>query len=224
MEQHLKAGAKSVILSAPAEDESIKTVVLGVSDLSNLGNLISNASCTTNCIVPVTKIISDAFGVSKAMMTTAHAATSDQRLLDGSHKDYRRARCALNNIIPTVTGASKAATLVIPELQNKFTGLSLRVPVVCGSIADITLLLKQNVTVDQINEALTQASQTPIYNSIVAVSADPLVSSDIIGRTESAIVDLSLTQVCDGNLIKIVAWYDNEWAYANRLIELAEKL
>ena len=181
-------------------------------------NLINNASCTTNCIAPVARVIVDAFGVEKAMMTTIHGYTSDQELQDGGHKDYRRARAAGQNIVPTSTGATLAAGEAIPELKGVFGGLSVRVPVITGSLADFTFVLKRETTREEVNDVLKKAAQTPIYNGILTVTEDPLVSTDIIGSSYSSIVDLSLTQVM-GNLIKVIAWYDNEYGYANRLIE-----
>ncbi len=218
---HLAAGARKVILSAPAKDGTIKTYVLKV----NFGpgtqteSVISNASCTTNCIAPVAQIMAENFGVGKAMMTTIHAYTSDQELQDGGHKDYRRARAAAQNIIPTTTGATLAAAEAVPELKNLFTGLSIRVPTIVGSLSDFTFVLKRETTAEEINRVLTEASQSERYKKILEVTSDPLVSSDIIGNPHSAIVDLALTQVVGGNLAKIIAWYDNEWGYANRLVE-----
>ena len=218
LEVHLKAGAKKVLLSAPEKGEGVETFVLSVNDYKG-GNLVSNASCTTNCITPVAKVMVDNFGVEKAMMTTIHAYTSDQRLQDGGHKDYRRARNAGQNIIPTSTGAAQASGKVLPELSGVFTGLALRVPVAVGSLADFTFLLKKNTTVEEINTVFKDAANKPQYKGILEVTEDPLVSSDIIGNSHSAIVDLSLTQVVGGNMVKVVAWYDNEYGYANRLIE-----
>jgi glyceraldehyde 3-phosphate dehydrogenase len=181
--------------------------------------MVSNASCTTNCITPVAKIIHDSFGIEKAMMTTIHGYTSDQRIQDGGHKDYRRARAAGLNIIPTSTGATTAAAQALPSLSGKFNGLSVRVPVPVGSLSDFTFLLSRTATVEEINDALKKAAATPEYANIVEVTEDPLVSSDIIGNPHSSIVDLSLTQVVGGNMVKVIAWYDNEYGYANRLVE-----
>jgi glyceraldehyde 3-phosphate dehydrogenase len=219
LKTHLTAGAKSVVLSAPATDGGIPTVVMSVNQDSYQGqNAISNASCTTNCIAPVARVMVDSFGVEKAMMTTIHGFTSDQRLQDGGHKDYRRARAASQNIIPTSTGATIAAAEAVPELRGLFGGLSLRVPVVTGSLSDFTFLLKRETTKDEVNSILRQAAQNPIFNGILSVTDDPIVSSDIIGSSYSSIVDLSLTQVI-GNMVKVIAWYDNEYGYANRLVE-----
>jgi glyceraldehyde 3-phosphate dehydrogenase len=219
LKAHLTAGAKSVVLSAPVKEGQVPTIVLGVNPEQFQGQtMINNASCTTNCIAPVAKVMLQAFGVEKVMMTTIHGYTSDQRLQDGGHKDYRRGRAAAQNIVPTSTGAAIAAAQALPELANVFGGLSLRVPVAVGSLSDFTFILKKDVTKQEVNDALRKASQAIVYTGILAVTEDPLVSSDIIGSPYSAIVDLSLTQVI-GNMVKVIAWYDNEYGYANRLIE-----
>nr|MBI5455967.1 type I glyceraldehyde-3-phosphate dehydrogenase [Candidatus Levybacteria bacterium] len=195
------------------------TIVMSVNQDKYQGqNAISNASCTTNCIAPVARVIVDAFGVEKAMMTTVHGYTSDQELQDGGHKDYRRARAAAQNIVPTSTGATIAATEAVPELKGLFGGLSLRVPVAVGSLSDFTFILKRETTKEEVNDVLRKAAQNPIFNGILTVTDEPLVSSDIIGSSYSSIVDLSLTQVI-GNMVKVIAWYDNEYGYANRLVE-----
>lgn len=219
---HIDAGAKKVVISAPAKGEGATTIVLGVNDgaIAEAGDIVSNASCTTNCIAPVMSVLENNFGVEKAMMTTVHSYTSDQRLLDAPHKDFRRMRSAATNIIPTSTGASIAATKTIPSLKDKFGGLSLRVPTPVVSISDITALLKRDVTVDEINDVLRKAASEDYYQGILDVTDEKLVSSDFIGNPCSSIVDLSLTAVVQGNLIKVVAWYDNEWGYSNRLVEL----
>lgn len=221
IQQHITAGAKSAVLSAPAKDgEPIPTYVVSVNETQYQGeNVISNASCTTNCITPPTKVIHEAFGIDKAMMTTVHGYTSDQELHDGGHKDYRRARAAALNIVPTSTGATIAAAEALPPLKGIFAGLSLRVPVPVGSLSDITMLLKRDVTVQEVNDALKKEAENPNFKGILAVTEDPIVSSDIIGNSHSSIVDLSLTQVVGGNMLKVVAWYDNEYGYANRLVE-----
>lgn len=220
LQTHLTAGAKKVVLSAPAKDEEIATYVLSVNDKNYKGeNIINNASCTTNCITPVARIMVDNFGVEKAMMTTIHGYTSDQRLQDGGHKDYRRARAASQNIVPTSTGAAIAATQAIPELSGIFDGLAIRVPVVVGSLSDFTFLLKRETSKEEINRIFKKESQNPKYKDTLEVTEDPIVSSDIIGNSHSAIVDLSLTQVIGGNMVKVIAWYDNEFGYANRLVE-----
>ncbi len=220
--KHAVGGAKRVVLSAPSKGGNVGTYVLGVNELEGQvpeGLVISNASCTTNCVAPVAAVMHASFGIEKAMMTTVHSYTDDQNLQDGSHKDLRRARAAGVNIVPTTTGAAIAVTETIPELKGLFDGMSLRVPVATGSITDFTFLLKKNTTVEEINNAFREAVKNPIYKGILAVSEGFLVSSDIIGRSESAIVDLPLTQVVAGNMVKIFAWYDNEWGYANRLVE-----
>lgn len=219
---HIAAGAKKVVISAPAKGEGATTIILGVndSDISDAGDIISNGSCTTNCIAPVMAILESTWGVEKAMMTTAHSYTSDQRLLDAPHKDERRMRSAAQNIIPTSTGASIATTEVVPSLKDKFGGLSLRVPTPVASIADITAVLKHDVTIDEVNEVFRKAANEDYYQGILDATDEKLVSSDFIGNPCSSIVDLSLTNVVQGNLVKVVAWYDNEWAYSNRLVEL----
>ena len=218
--KHAIGGAKRVVISAPAKGDNVKTYVLSVNEYKGEGVVLSNASCTTNCIAPVAAILHSAFGIEKALMTTIHAYTDDQNLQDGSHKDLRRARGAAQNIVPTSTGAAIATTETIPELKGLFDGVALRVPVPTGSLTDFSLLLKKNVTVDEVNEVLEKAAnENALFKGILAVSKEPLVSSDIIGRSESAVVDLGLTQVVGGNLVKVFAWYDNEWGYANRLVE-----
>lgn len=220
--KHAVGGAKRVVISAPAKGENVGTYVLGVNVMEGKepqGQVISNASCTTNCIAPVASVIQTNFGIEKAMMTTIHSYTDDQNLQDGSHKDLRRARAAAMNIVPTSTGAAIATTETIPELKGIFDGMALRVPVATASITDFTFLLKKNVTKEEINNVLKQASENVIYKNILSVTEEEIVSSDIIGRSESAIVDLNLTQVVGGNMVKIFAWYDNEWGYANRLVE-----
>lgn len=220
LQAHLNAGAKAVVLSAPAKDETVPTYVLGINHDQYKGEkIINNASCTTNCITPVAKIIDERFGVQKAMMTTVHGYTSDQELHDGGHKDYRRARAAALNIVPTTTGATVAATEAYTPLKGVFNGLAIRVPVPVGSLSDFTFLLKRDTTKEEVNEALKQAAQSPQYQGILDVTEDPLVSSDIIGNPHSSIVDLSLTQVVGGNMLKVIAWYDNEYGYSNRLVE-----
>lgn len=219
LRKHLAAGAKSVVLSAPAKEGNVPTYVLSVNNDKYQGeNLINNASCTTNCIAPVAKVMVDSFGVEKAMMTTMHGYTADQELQDGGHKDYRRARAAAQNIVPTTTGATIAAAEAVPELKGVFGGLALRVPVAAGSISDSTFILKRETTKEEVNEAFKKAAQNPVYSGILSVTEEPLVSSDIIGNSYSSIVDLSLTQVI-GNMVKVIAWYDNEYGYANRLVE-----
>lgn len=220
MQAHIAAGAKAVVLSAPAKDDT-PTYVLSVNDHEYKGEkIINNASCTTNCITPVAKVIEEAFGIQKAMMTTIHAYTSDQKLQDGGHKDYRRARAAGENIIPTSTGATIAAGQALPALKDKFGGLSIRVPVPVGSLSDFTFLLEKDTTVEELNKTLEDAANKPEFEGILMTTHDPIVSSDIVGNSHSSIVDLSLTQVVGGNMVKVIAWYDNEYGYANRLVEM----
>lgn len=221
---HIKAGAKKVIISAPAKGSDVPTYVRGI----NCGlvgkekaKVINNASCTTNCIAPVMAVLDETFGIEKALMSTVHGYTSDQNLQDGPHKDLRRARAAAENIIPTSTGAAKAVGEVKTNLQGIFDGVAFRVPVPTCSLSDITVVLKKNVTKEEINKALVKASKTPRFKNILFTTEEPLVSSDYIGNTYSSIVDLPLTNVVGGNLVKVVAWYDNETGYANRLVELA---
>ncbi|MBQ6127246.1 type I glyceraldehyde-3-phosphate dehydrogenase [Candidatus Saccharibacteria bacterium] len=220
--KHLDAGAKKVVISAPAKSDEIRTIVLGVNEdtVTEEDRIISNASCTTNCIAPVMKVLEDTFGIEKAMMTTVHSYTASQRLQDAPAKDLREARAAAENIVPTTTGASKAAAKAIPSLEGKFNGLSVRVPTPVVSLSDITAVLKRDVTKEEINEAFKKAASEPFYEGIIGVTEEELVSIDFRGNSHSAIVDLPLTDVVGGNLVKVVAWYDNEWGYSNRLVEL----
>ncbi|MDR1969856.1 MAG: type I glyceraldehyde-3-phosphate dehydrogenase [Candidatus Nomurabacteria bacterium] len=219
---HIDAGAKKVIISAPAKGDGAMTIVLGANDdaIADAPEIISNASCTTNCIAPVMAVLESHFGVKKAMMTTVHSYTGSQRILDAPAKDLREARSAAENIVPTTTGASKAAALTVPALKGKFTGLSVRVPTPVVSLADITAVLKRETTVEEINEVLKKAAKEPYYQGILDVTEEELVSSDFIGNAHSSIVDLNLTDVVEGDLVKVVTWYDNEWGYSNRLVEM----
>ncbi|MBQ3470299.1 type I glyceraldehyde-3-phosphate dehydrogenase [Candidatus Saccharibacteria bacterium] len=219
---HIKAGAKKVVISAPAKGEGAKTVVLGVNEeaVEVTDEIISNASCTTNCIAPVMKVLEDEFGIDKAMMTTVHSYTGSQRILDAPAKDLREARSAAENIVPTTTGASKAAALTIPSLQGRFNGLSVRVPTPVVSLSDITAILKRDTTKEELAEVFRRAAKEPYYEGILGVTEEELVSSDFIGDPRSSIVDLPLLDVVGGNMVKVVAWYDNEWGYSNRLVEL----
>ena len=219
---HLTAGAKKVVISAPAKGEGAKTVVLGVNEnvVEKSDKILSNASCTTNCIAPIMKILEDKFGIDKAMMTTVHSYTGSQRILDAPAKDLREARSAAENIVPTSTGASKAAALTVPSLMNKFNGLSIRVPTPVVSLSDITAVLKQNTTKEELIQVFKKAAKEPYYEGILGVTEEELVSSDFIGDPHSCIVDLPLIDVVGGNMVKVVAWYDNEWGYSNRLVEL----
>ncbi len=226
MQKHITAGAARVILSAPADGQGVTTVVHGINDqaLDQNPALVANASCTTNCITPVAAVILREFGIEKAMMTTIHSYTADQVLQDGPHKDLRRARSAAQNIVPTTTGATKAAALAIPELEGIFTGLAIRVPTAVGSLSDFTFLTKTPTTVEAVNAALKKASEAAPLKGLLEVTEAPLVSSDIVRSSASAIVDLGLTQVVGGTLVKVIAWYDNEWGYVNRLIDQVEKM
>ena len=219
---HLAAGARKVVISAPAKGEGAKTIVLGVNEgeVTKEDKVLSNASCTTNCIAPIMKVLEDNFGVKKAMMTTVHSYTGSQRLLDAPAKDLREARSAAENIVPTTTGASKAAALTIPSLKGKFNGLSVRVPTPVVSLADITAVLSRPTTKEELTQLFEKVTSEPFYEGILGVSHEELVSSDYRGDSHSCIVDLPLIDVVDGDLIKIVAWYDNEWGYSNRLVEL----
>ena len=220
---HIQAGARRVVLSAPGKGGEIPVYVRGVNDhdlKKDTHQIISNASCTTNCVAPITAIIEEAFGIKKAIMTTVHGYTASQSLVDGPKKDVREGRAAAENIVPTTTGAAIAVTKTIPALKGRFDGLSVRVPISTVSLSDMTFLLKKKVTKEQVNDALVKASKQAQWKGLVGVSFEPLVSSDYRGDARSAIVDAELTNVVDGDLVKVVAWYDNEWGYANRLAEL----
>ncbi len=234
---HLAAGAKRVIISANAKGDG-PTVVLGTESVEQSGpsrlrlaeagglmaeqSVFSMASCTTNCIAPVMQILKDAFGVEKSLMTTVHAYTSTQNLVDGPSKDPRRARAAALNMLPTTTGAAKAACRVVPALAERFDGIAVRVPVACGSLSDITVLLEKEASAEDVNQAFADAAVAETYRGIIEYSEAPLVSTDIIGNPHSAVVDAPFTRVVGGNLVKVLAWYDNEWAYGCRLVELAQ--
>lgn len=222
---HLKAGAKRVVISAPAKGGNVETFVLGVNqDKLSDQKIISNASCTTNCIAPVVAILHSKFGISKATMTTIHSYTAEQNLVDSPHKDLRRARAAAQNIVPTTTGAAIATTKTIPELEGLFDGLSVRVPTAVVSLSDLTILTKKKVTVEEINSAFKEAKNNPLYKGVLEVTEESLVSSDFIGNPHASIVDLSLTKVIDGDLVKVVAWYDNEWGYSNALVRICQEV
>lgn len=215
---HLAGGAKTVVISAPGKGD-LDTSVIGVKDNNHAMQILSNASCTTNCVAPVAQVVFQTLGVEKAMMTTIHSYTDDQNLHDNSHKDMRRARAAALNIVPTSTGAAKAVGLVIPEFQGIFDGLAIRVPTPTGSISDMTFITKRETSVEEVNEIFKKAAAEAKWQGILAVTEDPIVSSDIKGRPESSIVDLALTNVIGGNMVKVVSWYDNEFGYCNRLVE-----
>jgi glyceraldehyde 3-phosphate dehydrogenase (phosphorylating) len=219
---HLKAGARKVLLPAPGKEVDA-TIVIGVNDAlydPDRHDIVSNASCTTNCVAPMAKVLNDAFGVAKGSMTTIHGYTNDQRVLDGPHKDLRRARSAAVNMIPTSTGAARAVGLVIPELAGRFDGMALRVPVEDGSIVDLACLLHRTVTAEEVNAAFAAAADGPL-RGIIRYTTDPIVSRDVIGQSASCVFDASLTHA-DGELVKTYGWYDNEWGYTNRLADLVE--
>lgn len=220
-QMHITAGAKHVIISAPTKSQELPTVILGVNQEAGVGQqIISNASCTTNCVTPVMAVLESTFGVEKAMMTTAHAYTATQSLVDSPEgKDVRRGRAAPLNIVPSTTGAAESVIKALPALQNKFDGLALRVPVPIVSLSDFTALLKKDVTIDEVNQAFRDAAAHPSYRGVITTTDEQVVSSDFIGDPHSAIVDLALTRLVGGNLVKIMAWYDNEWGYSNRLVE-----
>ncbi len=225
--KHLEAGARKVIVSAPAKDPDI-TVALGVNfdDVydAEAHRIISNASCTTNCLAPVAKVLHEGLGIRHGLMTTVHAYTGDQMLLDGPHKDYRRARAAACNLVPTTTGAAKALGLVVPDLAGKLQGYAVRVPVPTGSLVDLTIEVERATSVAEVNEIVAGRADVDELTGILAYSEEPLVSSDIVKSPYSAIFDAGLTSVVDGTLVKVVAWYDNEWGYSNRLVELAQRV
>ena len=214
-------GARKVIISAPAKGEDL-TIVMGINDDQYDGathHVISNASCTTNCVVPLAKVLGEAFGIERGLMTTVHAYTADQNLQDGPHKDLRRARAAALNIVPASTGAAKASSLALPELKGKMDGMALRVPIPDGSVTDLVCVLKEEVTADQVNQAYRAASESERLHGILEYTEDPIVSSDIVGNPHSCIFD-SLSTMAVGNLVKVIGWYDNEWGFSNRMVDL----
>jgi glyceraldehyde 3-phosphate dehydrogenase len=223
--QHLTAGAKKVIISAPSKDPDL-TIVMGVNDDQYdpaVHDVVSNASCTTNCLAPAAKVLNDNFGIVKGLLTTIHAYTSTQNLIDGPHKDLRRARAAAENIIPTSTGAAKAVSLVIPELEGKFDGIAMRVPVPTGSVVDFVAELEQETTTEEVHKLYAEAAEGPMAG-ILQFSTEALVSSDIVGSSYSSIVDADYTFVMQGNMVKVVTWYDNEWGYSSRTVDLAKMM
>ncbi len=220
--KHLDAGAQTVILSAPAKGDDIGTVVHGVNTATGEGKqIISCASCTTNCIAPVMEVMNRRIGIRKAIMTTVHAYTSSQAIVDGPNKQFRRGRAAAANLVPTSTGAAKAATLALPELKGKFDGVAVRAPVPVGSLADIVLLASRATSVEEVNAIFREESKSERYRGILDATDDPIVSSDIVGRTQASIVDLGTTQVVDGDLVKVMSWYDNEWGYTHQMLREA---
>ena len=226
LEEHIKAGAKRVILTVPAKDEIDYTLVIGVNDkgLTNEHKIISNASCTTNCLAPMAKILNDNFGIEYGVINTIHAYTNDQRLADVPHSDWRRSRAAAENIIPTTTGAARAVGKVLPELNGKLDGIAMRVPVPDGSVVDSVFKLEKSVTIDEINNTVKTAANDEDMKSVVEYSNLPVVSTDIIGNPHSSIFDAPFTKVIDGTLVKTVNWYDNEWGYSNRVADLVNIL
>ncbi len=220
--KHITAGAKRVVISGPTKSDGVDTIVLGANDekLEGATEVISNASCTTNSLGAVMSILESEFGVEKSMLTTVHSYTASQAIQDAPKKDLREGRNGAENITPTTTGAAIAVTLTLPQLKDKFDGLSIRVPTPVVSLSDVTALLKRNVTVEELNDAFKKAAKEPYYQGILGVSEEPLVSSDYIGNSHSGTVDLLLTKVVAGNLVKVMVWYDNEWGYSNRLVEV----
>jgi len=226
-QKHLDAGAQKVIISAPATEPDV-TVALGVNFDSDYDadahHIISNASCTTNCLAPVAKVLNDLCGIERGLMTTIHAYTADQRLQDMPHKDLRRARAAAINMIPTTTGAAKAVGLVLPELKGKLTGYAVRTPLPTGSMVDLTVVTSRETSIEEINEAFRSQADTGALEGILRYTDEPIVSSDIVKSPHSSIFDSDLTEVLDGNFVKVVSWYDNEWGYSNRCVELAQRV
>ena len=222
LENHLSAGAKRVVLTVPAKDDIDYTVVLGVNDdgLKPEHRIVSNASCTTNCLAPMAKVLNDSFGIELGVINTIHAYTNDQRLADVPHSDWRRSRAAAENVIPTTTGAARAVGKVLPELNGKLDGIAMRVPVPDGSVVDFNIRLKKDVTVDDVNEAVREAATTGPLKNVLEFSTLPVVSTDIIGNPHSSIFDAPFTRVVDGNFVKTLNWYDNEWGYSNRVADL----
>ena len=225
LNKHINAGANRVLLTVPPKDEVDATIVLGVNDdiLTNDSRLISNASCTTNCLAPIAKVLNDNFTINSGLMTTVHAYTNDQALAETTHKDFRRGRNATQNIIPTSTGAAKAVGMVMPELNGKLDGMAMRVPVPNGSVVDLIVELDKSVTVDEVNKAVKNASENEL-NGILSYSEIPLVSTDILGNPNSSIYDATSTEILENKHVRVVCWYDNEWGYSNRVVDLLEKL
>lgn len=224
LEKHVQAGAKYVLLSAPSKGGELETVVHAVNTAGGESRIISCASCTTNCITPVVEIVARRIGLAKAVMTTVHAYTSNQAIIDGPGKDFRRGRAAGANLVPASTGAARATTRALPEYDGLFDGVAIRAPIPVGSIADITFVTKRKTSVDEVNGIFTEEADSDRYAGVLGVSRDPLVSSDIIGDARASIVDLELTRVIDGDLLKIMSWYDNEWGYANQMLRQARSV
>ena len=222
--KHVQAGASYVILSAPTRSETVPTVVHGVNRPHGQPRIISCASCTTNCITPVIEVANRRLGVERALMTTVHAYTAGQQLVDGPSRSFRRGRAGAANLVPTSTGAARATTRAVPELAGRFDGIAVRAPIPVGSVADIVFVASRPTTIDEVNEAFREEAETARYDGILGVSEDPLVSSDIVGDPRAAVVDLELTRVVDGTLVKVMAWYDNEWGFTHQMIREAERI
>jgi glyceraldehyde 3-phosphate dehydrogenase len=225
LQKHINAGAKKVLLTVPPKDDIDATIVLGVNneDLKPEHKVVSNASCTTNCLAPIAKVLDDNFGIKSGLMTTVHAYTNDQALAEGTHSDFRRGRSATQNIIPTSTGAAKAVGMVLPKLNGKLDGMAMRVPVPDGSVVDLVVELEKNVTLEELNSAIKEAANTTL-KGILEYSEVPLVSTDILQNPHSSIYDSTSTQILDNNHVKVVCWYDNEWGYSNRVVDLIKEL
>lgn len=221
LEKHIRAGARVVLLSAPAKGAGVETVVHGVNVPGRSPAIISCASCTTNCITPIVEVVGRRLGFEKAVMTTVHAYTASQLLVDGPSKRFRRGRAAAANLVPTSTGAAHATTHALPEYAGRFDGIAIRAPIPVGSMADITFVTARKTTIDEVNRIFTEEADTDRYRGVLGVTRDPLVSSDIVGDSRASVVDLELTKVVDGNLVKIMSWYDNEWGYANQMVREA---
>ena len=224
MEKHLQAGAKQVVLSAPAKSEDVPTLVVGANRLEGQPALVSAASCTTNCIAPVVEVLDRRIGLDKAVMTTIHAYTSSQQVVDGPKKDFRRGRAAAANFVPASTGAAEATAKCLPQFANRFSGVAVRAPVICGSIADVVCVTRRDTSVQEVNDVFRQEAATPRYEGILGASDEPLVSTDILGDSRASIVDLSETIVVGGNLVKVMSWYDNEWGYAAQMVRCAMEI
>ena len=222
LEKHVKAGARAVLLSAPSQ--GVEIVVHGANARSDSSNIISCASCTTNCITPIVEVMGRRIGIRKAIMTTVHAYTSSQAIVDGPNKRFRRGRAGAANLVPTTTGAALATTRALPELEGKFDGIALRAPIPVGSIADVTIVTSRPTTVEEVNRIFTEEAGGERYTGVLGVSEDPIVSSDIVGDSRASIIDLELTRVVDGDLVKIMSWYDNEWGYANQMVREARSM
>ncbi|MGQ0713696.1 MAG: type I glyceraldehyde-3-phosphate dehydrogenase [Gemmatimonadaceae bacterium] len=221
LEKHIRAGARMVLLSAPSKSGDIETVVHGVNGPGGDAAVISCASCTTNCITPIVEVIGRRIGFEKALMTTVHAYTSSQAIVDGPRKDFRRGRAGAANLVPSTTGAARATTQALPQYAGLFDGIAIRAPIPVGSIADVTFLTSRKTTVEEVNQIFAQEAETERYERVLGVSRDPLVSSDIVGDPRASIIDLGLTKVVDGDLVKVMSWYDNEWGYANQMVREA---